>query len=50
MQVIPGGRKGTEAKHVGHTSHVLCLAVTSDGRFLVSDRSTLAFGPLHHKL
>ncbi|KAI0234113.1 U3 small nucleolar RNA-interacting protein 2 [Lamellibrachia satsuma] len=42
VQVIPGGRKGTEAKHVGHTSHVLCLAVTSDGRFLGSgDRNKL---------
>ncbi|ELU06307.1 hypothetical protein CAPTEDRAFT_122475, partial [Capitella teleta] len=31
---IPGGRKGT--KHTGHTSHVLCLAVSSDNKLLAS--------------
>ncbi|XP_006823495.1 U3 small nucleolar RNA-interacting protein 2-like [Saccoglossus kowalevskii] len=34
--VIPGGRKGTENKHKGHTAHVLCLAISSDGKFLAS--------------
>ncbi|XP_070559278.1 U3 small nucleolar RNA-interacting protein 2-like isoform X2 [Ptychodera flava] len=34
--VIPGGRKGTEGKHKGHTAHILCLAISSDGKFLVS--------------
>ncbi|KAK7079026.1 pre-rRNA processing protein [Halocaridina rubra] len=33
---IPGGRKGTEAVHIGHTSHVYALAVSSDGKFLAS--------------
>ncbi|XP_071490425.1 U3 small nucleolar RNA-interacting protein 2-like [Diadema antillarum] len=33
---IPGGRKGTEDTHVGHTAHVLALAISSDNAFLVS--------------
>ncbi|KAG7163468.1 U3 small nucleolar RNA-interacting protein 2-like [Homarus americanus] len=33
---IPGGRKGTEKVHVGHTSHIFSLAVSSDGKFLAS--------------
>ncbi|XP_013408089.1 U3 small nucleolar RNA-interacting protein 2 isoform X4 [Lingula anatina] len=42
VHTIHGGRKGTEDRHVGHTSHVLCLAVSSDGTFLVSgDRNKL---------
>lgn len=42
VHVIPGGRKSTEGKHVGHTAHVLCLAVTSDSKFLASgDRNKL---------
>ncbi|XP_024125683.1 U3 small nucleolar RNA-interacting protein 2 isoform X1 [Oryzias melastigma] len=33
---IPGGRKGTEERHVGHTAHILCMAVSSDGKYLAS--------------
>ena len=35
MKVLHGGRKGTEKKHLGHTTHILCMAVSSDGKFLV---------------
>ncbi|KAI8504098.1 pre-rRNA processing protein [Branchiostoma belcheri] len=35
-KVIAGGRKGTEDKHQGHTAHVLCLAISSDNKFLAS--------------
>ncbi|XP_038054449.1 U3 small nucleolar RNA-interacting protein 2-like isoform X2 [Patiria miniata] len=34
--VIPGGRKGTEDTHKGHTTHVLALAISSDNSFLAS--------------
>lgn len=37
LHTIPGGRKGTEDTHTGHTDHILCLAMSSDGKFLVSD-------------
>ncbi|XP_041457872.1 U3 small nucleolar RNA-interacting protein 2-like isoform X1 [Lytechinus variegatus] len=33
---IPGGRKGTEGKHIGHTDHILALALSSDDTLLVS--------------
>lgn len=36
VATIPGGRKGTEKVHIGHTSHVYSIAVSSDGMFLVS--------------
>jgi len=36
VKVIHGGRKGTEDRHIGHTAHVLSLAVCTDGKFLVS--------------
>lgn len=36
LNTIPGGRKGTEDRHVGHTAHVLCMAVSSDGKYLVN--------------
>ncbi|KAM5125052.1 U3 small nucleolar RNA-interacting protein 2, partial [Mantella aurantiaca] len=40
---IPGGRKGCET-HVGHTAHVLCMAVSSDGKYLASgDQNKLIF-------
>ena len=35
--VIPRGPKGSEQQPVGHTSHVLCLAISSDGKYLVGD-------------
>uniref|UniRef100_A0A8C4XE79 U3 small nucleolar RNA-interacting protein 2 n=1 Tax=Erpetoichthys calabaricus TaxID=27687 RepID=A0A8C4XE79_ERPCA len=39
---VPGGRKGTEDRHVGHTAHVLCMAVSSDGKYLATgDRNKL---------
>ncbi|XP_025108174.1 U3 small nucleolar RNA-interacting protein 2-like isoform X2 [Pomacea canaliculata] len=36
VHVIPGGRKGTENKHVGHTSCILAMAITSDSKFLAT--------------
>ncbi|XP_060081368.1 U3 small nucleolar RNA-interacting protein 2-like isoform X2 [Ylistrum balloti] len=36
VAVISGGRKGTEQSHVGHTDHILCLAISSDGKYLAS--------------
>ncbi|XP_051528626.1 U3 small nucleolar RNA-interacting protein 2-like isoform X1 [Myxocyprinus asiaticus] len=33
---IAGGRKGTEDRHVGHTAHVLCMAISSDGKYLAT--------------
>lgn len=43
LHTIPGGRKGTEDRHVGHTAHILCLAISSDGKYLVRDAAYLAF-------
>jgi len=34
--VLPGGLKGTEETHIGHTSHIYALAISSDGMFLAS--------------
>ncbi|NXU29717.1 U3IP2 protein, partial [Thalassarche chlororhynchos] len=40
--VVPGGRKGTEEQHMGHASHVLCMAISSDGKYLATgDRNEL---------
>ncbi|NXL31510.1 U3IP2 protein, partial [Glaucidium brasilianum] len=40
--VVPGGKKGTEEKHMGHASHVLCMAISSDGKYLATgDRNKL---------
>ncbi|KAK7102278.1 U3 small nucleolar RNA-interacting protein 2-like isoform X2 [Littorina saxatilis] len=36
LHIIPGGRKGTEKTHLGHTGCVLCMAITSDGKFLAT--------------
>ena len=36
VHVIHGGRKGTEKKHVGHTGHVMAMALSSDGKYLVN--------------
>lgn len=45
LHTIPGGRKGTEDRHVGHTAHILCMAISSDGKYLVS--SPLPPRPAH---
>ncbi|XP_052535294.1 U3 small nucleolar RNA-interacting protein 2 [Tympanuchus pallidicinctus] len=40
--VVPGGKKGTEGQPMGHTAHVLCIAISSDGKYLATgDRSKL---------
>ncbi|KAM4654619.1 U3 small nucleolar RNA-interacting protein 2 [Amazona ochrocephala] len=40
--VVPGGKKGTEEQHMGHVSHILCMAISSDGKYLATgDRSKL---------
>jgi len=36
IKVLPGGLKGTEDRHIGHTSHIYSLAISSDGIFLAS--------------
>ena len=36
IHTVHGGRKGTEKKHKGHTAQVLCMAISTDGKFLVS--------------
>ncbi|XP_077385486.1 U3 small nucleolar RNA-interacting protein 2 isoform X1 [Festucalex cinctus] len=36
LRVIPGGRKGTEDRHVGHTAQVLCMSVSSDAKYLAT--------------
>lgn len=40
VHTIKGGRKGTEDVHVGHTDHILCLAISSDGKFLAAGDMT----------
>ncbi|NXY80027.1 U3IP2 protein, partial [Glareola pratincola] len=40
--VVPGGKKGTEEQNMGHASHVLCMAISSDGKYLATgDRNKL---------
>ncbi|NWS61195.1 U3IP2 protein, partial [Chunga burmeisteri] len=40
--VVPGGKKGTEERHMGHASHILCMAISSDGKYLATgDRNKL---------
>uniref|UniRef100_A0A8C9S0V3 U3 small nucleolar RNA-interacting protein 2 n=1 Tax=Scleropages formosus TaxID=113540 RepID=A0A8C9S0V3_SCLFO len=36
LRTVPGGRKGTEDRHVGHTAHILCMAISSDGKYLAT--------------
>ncbi|XP_074533771.1 U3 small nucleolar RNA-interacting protein 2 isoform X2 [Halichoeres trimaculatus] len=36
LYTIHGGRKGTEDRHVGHTAHILCMAISSDGKYLAT--------------
>ncbi|NWZ30606.1 U3IP2 protein, partial [Asarcornis scutulata] len=41
LYVMPGGKKGT-GQHMGHTAQVLCMAISSDGKYLVTgDRNKL---------
>lgn len=35
LHTFPGGRKGVQ-NFTGHTDHVLCLAISSDGEYLAS--------------
>ncbi|XP_068414977.1 U3 small nucleolar RNA-interacting protein 2 [Eschrichtius robustus] len=42
LHVIPRAKKGAEGQPSGHSSHVLCMAISSDGKYLASgDRSKL---------
>ncbi|KAJ7316713.1 hypothetical protein JRQ81_002875 [Phrynocephalus forsythii] len=42
LHVIHGGKKGTEGSHVGHTAHILSMAISSDGKYLATgDRNKL---------
>ncbi|XP_062979445.1 U3 small nucleolar RNA-interacting protein 2 [Elgaria multicarinata webbii] len=42
LHVIHGGKKGTENSFVGHTTHILSMAISSDGKYLATgDRSKL---------
>ncbi|XP_069500132.1 U3 small nucleolar RNA-interacting protein 2 isoform X2 [Ambystoma mexicanum] len=42
LHTIPRGKKGTEDRHIGHTAHVLCMAISSDCKFLATgDRNKL---------
>ncbi len=34
--IIPGCRRGLMGGAIGHTGHVLALAISSDGQYLVS--------------
>ncbi|XP_078517271.1 U3 small nucleolar RNA-interacting protein 2 isoform X2 [Lissotriton helveticus] len=36
LHTIHGGKKGTEDHHVGHTAHVLCMSISSDGKYLAT--------------
>lgn len=38
--ILSGHRKGVEGV-IGHTGHILALAVSSDGKFLVSQHSLM---------
>ncbi|KAI4532378.1 hypothetical protein R6Z07F_016265 [Ovis aries] len=42
LHVIPRAKKGSEGQPPGHSTHVLCMAISSDGKYLASgDRSKL---------
>uniref|UniRef100_A0A8D0FZA8 U3 small nucleolar RNA-interacting protein 2 n=1 Tax=Sphenodon punctatus TaxID=8508 RepID=A0A8D0FZA8_SPHPU len=42
LHVIPGGKKGKEDQHIGHTAHILAMAISSDGKYLATgDRNKL---------
>ncbi|XP_039972304.1 U3 small nucleolar RNA-interacting protein 2 isoform X2 [Xiphias gladius] len=36
LHTVHGGRKGTDDRHVGHTAHILCMAISSDGKYLAT--------------
>uniref|UniRef100_A0A665TIU2 U3 small nucleolar RNA-interacting protein 2 n=1 Tax=Echeneis naucrates TaxID=173247 RepID=A0A665TIU2_ECHNA len=36
LHTVHGGRKGTEDRHVGHTAHILCMAISSDGKYMAT--------------
>lgn len=35
LHVIPGAKKGMEDGHIGHAAHILSMAISSDGKYLV---------------
>lgn len=35
LHVIPRAKKGSEGQPPGHSTHVLCMAISSDGKYLV---------------
>ncbi|KAL9838983.1 LOW QUALITY PROTEIN: U3 small nucleolar RNA-interacting protein 2 [Geothlypis trichas] len=39
--VVPGGKKGTEERHMGHASQVLCMAISSEASTWLRDRNKL---------
>lgn len=42
LKTVPGGRKGTKETHIGHTTHILSMAISSDNKFLATgDESKL---------
>nr|XP_028574561.1 U3 small nucleolar RNA-interacting protein 2 [Podarcis muralis] len=42
VHVIRRGKKGTKDSHVGHTAHILSMAISSDGKYLATgDRNKL---------
>ncbi|KAB1264433.1 U3 small nucleolar RNA-interacting protein 2 [Camelus dromedarius] len=42
LHVIPRAKKGADGKPSSHSSHILCMAISSDGKYLASgDRSKL---------
>ncbi|XP_062842229.1 U3 small nucleolar RNA-interacting protein 2 isoform X2 [Trichomycterus rosablanca] len=36
VQKIARGSKQTDEQHVGHTAHILCMAISSDGKYLAT--------------
>lgn len=47
VHTIRGGHKGKEDQHVRHTMHILSMAISSDGKYLVSGSISLSF---HYKI
>lgn len=43
LHVIPRAKKGAEGQPPGHSSHVLCMAISSDGKYLVRQGRTWAW-------